>query len=350
MKAIDAIAGTCRRVGFDPVIVGIGAFFVVHMLIRLFGTSNFSVDDTEAAVHVQAFQLYYSLRNPPLFNWLFYGLAQLTGLNVFTIQLLKTVLMIGAGIFFYYAIKPFFRHRVALQAAIVSYGATAFYGWDIFQQFSHTVTLIFAMGFTLWALSRVVRFAQSLDYVFLGVGLGLGLLSKYLFALYFMALIVGAVRRPSFRKAILSWRMLLTLLAAAVVFSPLAIGLLDAAQAVANTLGGRVAPEKNWPTVSSTAYLISLTAEFWLPFVAILWACLARWPATMGQATEGVGTASSATAADDLYPLVRDATIIMAAAMFAAFLFLGTRIEGGRYLVAVLSLLPLAVFARLDGL
>jgi hypothetical protein len=344
MKAVEAIAGYSRRLGLDPVIAGIAIFFALHMLIRLFGTSNFSVDDTEAAVHIQVFQLYYSLRNPPLFNWLFFGLAELTGLNVFTIQLVKTVLLIGAGVFLYHAARPLFRHRSALHAAIIGYGATVFYGWDIFQQFSHTVPLIFALAFTLWALMQVLRRGQAVDYAFLGVGLGLGILSKYLFVLYFVALLIAALRRSAYRPAILSGRLLLTLAAALVVVSPLLIGLWADRDALFGTLGGRVASGGHGPGLESFGLLLLLTAEFWLPFAAILWIAHARWPASLQEAI----AVAPREGDENFYPLLRDATVIMTVAMFASFFLFGTRIEGGRYLVAILSLLPLATFAAID--
>lgn len=339
-----SMAGLSRRAGVDPVIGGLVAFFVAHMLIRLFGTTNFTVDDTEAAVHVQVFQLYYSLRNPPLFNWLFYGLIEVFGLNVFTIQLLKTVLLIGAGIFLYVTLRPAFRHRAALHAAIASYGATAFYGWDIFQQFSHTVTLIFAMALTLWALMRIVRMGRTIDYAFLGLGLGLGILSKYLFALYFIALLIAALRRPAYRPAILSGRMLLTLLVGLLTVLPLIIGLWADRDALFGTLGGRVAGGAEGPDLASFGLLILLTAEFWMPFAALLWIALYRWPASSAAAS----TVASGEGDENLYPFLRDATALMIAAMLASFLFLGTEIEGGRYLVVMFSLLPATVLAAID--
>jgi hypothetical protein len=73
MSANEAVETARSRTGIDPVIAGIVAFFLVHMLIRIFGSSNFSVDDTEATVHTQVFRLYYMLRNPPLFDWLYFG-------------------------------------------------------------------------------------------------------------------------------------------------------------------------------------------------------------------------------------------------------------------------------------
>ena len=348
MSANEAIATARSRTGIDPIIAGIVAFFLAHMLIRIFGSSNFSVDDTEATLHIQVFSLHYALRNPPLFDWLYFGLSQLIGVSNLTVQVLKTVLLTGAGIFLYLAVRPAFRHRLALDAAIVSYGATAFYGWDIFQQFSHTVALIFAMAFTLWALMRVVRHARPADYALLGLGLGLGILSKFLFALYFVALLAAALRSPGYRPAILSRHLIVTLVVALLVVSPLLIGLSGSIAELFSTLGGGVSQGSGWPTPGSLGYTALLTAEFWLPFVAILWVCLAvarRTGAADGQAVadDRIGTGD-----DSFYPLVRDTTLIMVAAMIVSVVFLGTRIAEGRYLVAFLSLLPIAIFAGLD--
>lgn len=349
MNVNTDVAAVRSRIQVDPFIIGIVAFFLVHMLIRIFGTWNFSVDDTETAVHTQVFQLYYSLRNPPLFDWLFFGLSQLTGVNIVTIQVVKTVLLTGAGIFLYLAVRPAFRHRAALDAAIVSYGATAFYGWDIFQQFSHTVTLVFSMAFTLWALLRVVRFARNVDYTLLGVGLGLGILSKYLFGLYFVALLVAALRSPTYRTAILSWRMVIVFVVGLVVVSPLLFGLSDAIVSAYATLSDRVGGSSRSQSLASFGYLLLLTAEFWLPFAAILGICLMRWPARSEEAGQAeLVLASSPGGDENFYPFLRDALIVMVVAMLAAFLVLGTGISGGRYLVTILSLLPLTVFAAID--
>ncbi len=336
------------RTRIDPVIVGILAFFVVHMLIRIFGSSNFSVDDTEATVHTQVFRFYYVLRNPPLFDWLYFGLSQLIGVSNLTIQILKTVLLAGAGLFLYLAVRPAFRHRLALDAAIASYGTTAFYGWDVFQQFSHTVTLIFSLAFTLWALMRVLRHARPADYALLGLGLGLGILSKFLFVLYFLALIVAALRSPDYRPAILSWRIVLTLIVALAVVSPLLLGLSGRIDGVFSAVGGRVVGSNSGPDLESLGYLVLLTAEFWLPLLVILWACLARWPAGKASAGQAVVVDRVGAPDDSFYPLLRDATLMLAVAMIASVLFLGTKIAEGRYLVALLSLIPLTIFAAID--
>jgi hypothetical protein len=206
------------------------------------------------------------------------------------------------------------------------------------------VPLIFAMGFTFWAFMRTLRSGRSADYVLLGVGLALGILAKYLFALFFVALVAAALRLPRYRSQLLSARALLTPATGLLLLLPLLYGLSgsigDAFSAVGEKVAGR-------GVLLALAYFAVQSAQFWLPFVAILWACLARWPAETGT-SDGQPERVSGTADESFYRLVRDATLLSTAMALAAVLFLGTRITHGHYLAPVLSLLPLAIFAGID--
>jgi len=333
------------RLGIDPVVVGILVFFVAHMAIRLFGTTNFSVDETMTAIHTQRFQLFYVFANPPLFDWLYFAASRLVGGSLVTMQILKTVLLAGGAIFLYLAAKPGFRRPVALAGAMASYGVTVFYGWEILQLYSHTNALIFSLGFTLWAFMRVVRSPRTSDYVLLGVGIALGILSKYLFGLFILALFVAAVRWPGYRTRLLSWRLVLTLATAIAIMSPLLYGLAGTTDAAFAVVGNKVASGSDVFSALLTVVIQSL--QFWLPFTAILWACLALWPANK-EALAAAHDGAELPLDEDFFFLLRDATLVMVAAVLVAVVFLGTRITAGHYLVPVLTLLPMAVFAGLD--
>lgn len=336
------------RIGADPIVVGILVFFVGHMAIRLFGTSNFSVDETMTAIHTQRFHLVYVLRNPPMFDWLYFGLSRVLGSSLLTMQILKTGLLAGGAVFFYLAIKPGFRHRAALAGAMASYGATAFYGWEILQIYSHTNALIFALGFTFWAFMRVVRSRHMVDYVLLGVRLGFGMLSKYLFGLFFLALVTAALRLPPYRSAMLSWRLLLTAIAGLLVLSPLLYGLSGSLDRVLFSVGERVEGSESGGIWLPLADLAIQSAQFWLPFAAILWVCLARWPAATAAGADAGGDIVDGQGDDDFFVFLRDATLIMVVVALAAVLLFGTRITAGHYLVPVLSLLPAAISAGIE--
>jgi hypothetical protein len=57
MNAGGFVARSHSRICADPIVVGILVFFIGHTIIRLFGTSNFSVDETMTAIHSQRFKI-----------------------------------------------------------------------------------------------------------------------------------------------------------------------------------------------------------------------------------------------------------------------------------------------------
>lgn len=331
----------------DPILFGILCFFVAHLSIRLFGTSNFSVDETMTAIHTQRFHLVYLLRNPPMFDWLYFGLSRVIGGGLFTMQLLKTALVAGGAVFFYLAIKPHFLHRSALAAAVASYGATVFYGWELLQIYSHTNALVFALGFTFWAFMRVVDKRCTIDYALLGVGLGIGLLSKYLFGLFFLSLVIAALTTSRLRAAMVSWRFLLTLTIGLLVLSPLLYGLSGSVAAAWSAIGERVEGPERAVWLPLADFFIQ-SAQFWLPFGAILGAGLAFWPAASQIGVAADCDNGAANGDDSLYLLLRNATLVATAAVFLSVIIFGTRITAGHYLVPVLSLLPAAALSHLD--
>ncbi|MBB5751086.1 ArnT family glycosyltransferase [Prosthecomicrobium pneumaticum] len=338
-----------ERGRLDPVVLGILLYFAAHTLIRVVGVPNFGVDDTEAEVRTQIFSLYYNARNPPLFDWLFYGAQQLFGSTNTTIHLLKAVLYSGAGILLYYGIRPFFRHRSALYAAILGYPSTIFFGWFTFQQFSHTAAFFLAIGLVVYAYMRVLKHGNAGAYVLLGVALGLGFMSKYLFAILFVALFVSGLMRPAYRARLLSAKMLVVLPVALLILVPFAIGFWLNIDETGATLRHRIVGSAS-SVAESLFWLAALSAFYWLPLVALLGAAHLRWRGrsapTATEHSEGVVGPGD----PDFYPWMRDATLIMIATMVFAVTVLGTEIGSGgeRYLVGALPLLPVAIFAWVD--
>ena len=345
---MTAIAAATRS-RTDPIVLGILLYFLAHTLIRIFGAANFGVDDTEAAVRTQVFSLYYNARNPPLFDWLFYGAQQLLGSSNATIHILKAVLYAGAGILLYLGAKPFFRHQTALYAAILGYPTTIFFGWLAFQQFSHTATFFFAIGLALYGFMRVLKHGTWLDYVFLGACLGIGFMSKYLYAILFVALVLSGLLRPAYRRRFLSRKMLVVLPVAVVLLIPFGIGFWLNIEETGNTLRARiVGSEPNF--LVSLWWLIALSSFYWLPLGALLGASFLRWPKRLAAGDPAAVDTTIGSGDPDFYPWLRDATLMMMAVMVFAVVFLGTEIGSGgeRYLVGALPLLPIAIFAWFD--
>src|SRR5262249_23114005 len=158
---------------------------------------------------------------------------------------------------------------------------------------------VFAMAFALWAFIQVVRFGRLSDYLLLGVALGIGILSKYLFIVYFLGLIVAALLRPAYRPAILTWRSRIVLGLGLIPLRPPATALAPHAHARVDWMNRRVVASSGAGVVRRLGVLLLLSAEFWLPVAAILTAGLVgvRAAPIVARRQDHTGAGES-----DLYP------------------------------------------------
>ncbi|MCC6982320.1 MAG: glycosyltransferase family 39 protein [Bauldia sp.] len=331
----------------DPTALGIAAFFFGHALIRVLGSSNLGLDDDEAVVQAQVWQLLYSDYNPPLFTWLTFALQSLLGPSLALVEFLEAALLTAGGIFLYRAALPAFRHGVALQAGIAGYGLTAIYGWGIFEEYSHSIALIFAIGFTVWALMRAIRRGTHLDYAILGVAIGVGVLSKYLYLLFAAALAGSALLRREYRERLVLPRLALTAVVALAAISPLLFGLLAldgqtarTAAGLAERIGSSVSLPRAFRNLLRSALPFVLPLALYLGLVFLLDRRRSARPAPEPDPPRPGDPA--------FVPLLRDATIAMVAAMVLAVLVLRTNFYNARYLIAPLTLSPLLAFAWID--
>lgn len=173
-------------------------------LIRAFLFPGVGGDDGEQLVFSQFFDWGYQLRNPPLVTWLLIGLQELTGPTVFSIVLLR-----GLALFAVYALS----FGVALELlgerriAALSAGSLLMIfqvGWNTIHGFTHTT---FVTAFYLAALYLVLRLGRAPSVwgrVLFGAVLGFGLMAKYSFALFALALVIAALFERDLRRAILS--------------------------------------------------------------------------------------------------------------------------------------------------
>ncbi len=323
------------------------AFFFGHAIIRILGSSNLGLDDDEAVLQAQVWQLVYSDYNPPLFTWLTFALQSLLGPSLALIEILEAALLSAGAIFLYQAALPAFRHPGALRAGMAGYGLTALYGWGIFEEYSHSIALIFAIGFTLWALMRVLRRGAVLDFALFGLAIGVGVLSKYMYALFAVALVGAALARREYRPRLLTSRLAIAAGVAVAVVSPLVVGVFalegqhaGTAAGLSERIGGGIGLLRGLTNLVRSALAFVLPLALYLGLAFFL---ERRRPARRLSEPALPERGDPAFA-----PLLRDATIAMVAAIVIAIVVLGTNIYNARYLIAVLTLAPLLVFAWID--
>ncbi|MEQ8195119.1 MAG: glycosyltransferase family 39 protein, partial [Rhodospirillales bacterium] len=92
--------------------------------------------------------------------------------------------------------------------------------WDSLVGFSHSVLAATLYAAAVYAVLRLDKTDHPLAYAGLGVAMGLGILSKYAFAFFIIALLAACLCDRHLRKRILNPRILMALLIAAALAAP----------------------------------------------------------------------------------------------------------------------------------
>ena len=93
------------------------------------------------------------------------------------------------------------------------------FAWESQRALTHSVLVMTATALFVWLFLRLLARGRPLDYLLLGVGFALGVLSKFNFALIALALVLAALTLETFRARVLCRQALLALLAAGVLLA-----------------------------------------------------------------------------------------------------------------------------------
>jgi len=209
-----------------PVLSGRGVavtlcvFFAIAWLVRSFVFPGTEADDSETLVHTQRWAWGYDGRNPPLFTWLVKAVQIVSGPVVASVVLVKFTLLGGAyWLLFLGARRALGDERLAALAAL-SPLAMYHVAWVTIFHLTHTAALAFSVTLTFFALVRLEDGERLRDYVYLGIVCGLGLLSKYNYALFAAVFFAAACTDELFRRRLFDRRILLTVSLACLLAAP----------------------------------------------------------------------------------------------------------------------------------
>ncbi len=162
----------------------------------------------------------YQLRNPPLYEWLLWGVQQMAGPGPLSYLILRYALIAATGILFYLAL----RRTIASQplAAAFSLSLVLFYwfGWEIHHSVSHSLGLLAAsLALFIAALAYAERPAAG-RALLVGLIIGVGLMAKWSFLLVVLSLGLALVVTPETRRIYRDPRTPLVLIGAALPILP----------------------------------------------------------------------------------------------------------------------------------
>jgi 4-amino-4-deoxy-L-arabinose transferase-like glycosyltransferase len=201
------------------VLAGLAAYFLVSILLRVVISGTADMDETENLIYTQALRLGYGAQLP-LYAWLQYLIFTLVGTNIFAMSLLKYTLLFSTYVCVFKVAQMALRDSMGATTAVFSLFLIPQIVWESYRTLTNTVLATLMAAATLLILLRLREKPVTANYLFLGAGIGLGMLSKYNYAIFIVSVLVACVSIPSFRRCLLSVKIFMSLCVAAAITTP----------------------------------------------------------------------------------------------------------------------------------
>jgi 4-amino-4-deoxy-L-arabinose transferase-like glycosyltransferase len=209
--------------GFFCVLAG---YFLLQVIVRLIASPNADLDESEQLVFAQKFAWGYGPQ-PPLYTWLQIGFFQVFGVSILALSVLKNLLLFATYFFIWAATQRISRNHTVSVIATVSLLFFPQIAWESQRDLTHSVLVTAIAAATLFVFAELLQSRRISTYALLGLCFGFGALANYNYALFAAGLFAAAVCHREFRSAVLSPRILLSLVIAVAIVAPHAAWALD---------------------------------------------------------------------------------------------------------------------------
>ncbi len=247
----------------------VGLWALVHALIAVGLESAINVDDAIESYLVQSFQVTYVPRNPPLFDWVLYGLLWLFGPGPLPFAILRYGLLFACAMLVYRVAKQVIADPRLQALAVFSLSLLWVIGYHSHRILTHSNVMIVAIAGSFLTLTAISRRPSAWLYAGLGGWIAFGLLGKFGFLPFLVVLVIASLFEPSFRRAVLDRRLVLTLLVAAVPLGGYALALYLLKQDIVAATAEVVGPSSD----ATLGHVLDTFAGAWvgylLPFIAL---------------------------------------------------------------------------------
>lgn len=198
----------------------IAGYLLVHMSVRLWMGPTLGLDDAEQALFAQQWLLNYRFRAPPLFTWVLVAASDVIGTGVLAISLIRYALLAMLFAFIYLTARRLIRDERLAALATYSFTAIYVFGYYSHHDLTHTTALSAFLSASWYVFVRLCETPSTRWYLALGLCFGLGMLGKWNFIMFALALPLTCLLYPAYRGLVLNWRIVLAALVAAAVVLP----------------------------------------------------------------------------------------------------------------------------------
>ncbi|MEE8271024.1 MAG: glycosyltransferase family 39 protein [Alphaproteobacteria bacterium] len=318
----------------------------LHFAARLAMAPTLGIDDAEQALFAQQFAWGYRFRQPPLFTWLLLQVFGLFGTNILSVSIVRYVLLaVCYGCFYLTARRCIADPRLA-GLAVLSNALIYVFAFFSHHDLTHTTALAASIAATFYVFVRLADAPTLPNYVLLGLCLGVGMLSKWNFAILATALPLACLVLPAYRPLVLSIRTVAAVLAFAAVVSPSLAWLyanVGSFSALAVDITG-ARPAAGWAStvVQGSGELAAALVVFPQPFLLIF---LAVFGATLWRGVKAPAAAAAPAVRAEFLGVVM---LIAIALHWILVPTIGAVAFTERWMQPALMILPVFLFALVE--
>jgi hypothetical protein len=275
-------------------------YLLLHFLLRMAFGEVLGIDDAEQALFAQQFEWSYRYRAPPLFTWILLALQNFMDPGILPISLIRYALLAGIYLFTYWTARLLIEDQRL--SALATYGLATVYVYGVYSHHDLTHTTMLAVGLAIawYAAIRIKRSPSWQWYALLGLASAIGLLGKWNFVIFLVAVLVVAIANPDLRRSVVFKPQFLVAAGILLIFTvPTVYSTIywsgETNDSVANAIGAQdgflVAN-----LLGALAKALGIFIVYPLPFAILAIACF--WPSLDRHFLTPVSAASRAASSD----------------------------------------------------
>ncbi|ARQ57586.1 hypothetical protein EFR00_10990 [Rhizobium sophoriradicis] len=204
----------------------LAVYFLLNILLRISLPHTLDLDEAEQAFYSQYLLAGYGPQ-PPFYNWIQYAVVSVTGITMWALSVPKNIILFGCYLFYGLAAREVLKSRLLPPIAMLSLITLPQVGLMAQRELTHTVALLFATSLFLFGFFRTLRQPTIGSYLVIGIATGIGLISKYNFAILPFAAFVAVLPDWKWRSRLFDWRLLPAAVIAILIVLPHALWLPD---------------------------------------------------------------------------------------------------------------------------
>lgn len=316
-------------------------YFLLQLAARLLVSPGLELDEAEQLILTQQMSLGYGSQ-PPLYTWLLGGVFGLFGVNIFSLALLKNLLLFTTYLLIYRSARELGYSREVSAAAMLSLFLLPQIVWESQRDLTHSVLATTMVAATIFSWLRLQKHPTTVYYLLAGLCWGGGLLAKYNFGIFLVSLLAASATMPEYRSLLANRRMFLSIAGMMAVLSPHLFWVFNNLQTTLSQSGKfqQAAKAGYFASISmGTGNLVMAGLAFSLPLLLVYAVIFLRGRQQITLKSQGGGAANTL--------LIRSVGAALIICVLMVVLFKVTVFKD-RWMQPVLFFLPLALLPWMD--